>query len=396
MEIFEFNYGWDKVRARLTKGGGVYVDLPSRSGQRGSTYRESIVLEDRGWRFSSTQDDCIEYYFHVWLTDRGMVSWTNDLKNRIEYLSEPFDPDHPNAGLINDTVLKIHTIAKKIRDYQKRNLPVAEVFELRKYYLDTTLKMLGYDSIDAVGEKLDVSRGYLALSKVAKSLEKYKNLATAVYSTGKAGDYDCYISKFLDEVTRDDVIEYIRPIKEEVDSNIAFMREQEESLELKRKVCPEYRRDMNKKMGLYTWDDYEENVKKVAMLLLELNADLLTPEQRVKFGIPEFVRIEKLETDDKIARLIDTKSFNDACNVEDELVYQESKQLVGRLKEIDPEIVSTEESIPREKIVQLLASELKDIEERKDSISIHENIYKKYYSKARKVNSKVQEDDYVL
>ena len=209
MEVLEFSYGWSKVRARLTKGGGVYVDLPAKCGRGGSTIRESIVLEDRGWRFSSTEDECIDYYFHVWLTENGTVSWTNDMSSRIQYLDEPFNPDYPNAGLINDTVIKLHTIAKTIRDYQKRNLPIEEVFELRKYYLDTTLKMLGYDSIDSVGEKLKEPGRYLGLSRVAENLESYKQLAHLVYSLGKAGDYDMYTQRLNSEVTREEVIELI-------------------------------------------------------------------------------------------------------------------------------------------------------------------------------------------
>lgn len=391
MEVLEFSYGWSKVKARLTKGGGVYVDLPAKCGRGGSTIRESIVLEDRGWRFTSTQDECIEYYFHVWLTENGTVSWTNDLSSRIQYLDEPFNPDYPNAGLINDTVIKLHTIAKTIKDYQKRNLPIEEVFELRKYYLDTTLKMLGYDSIDSVGEKLKEPGRYLGLSRVAENLESYKQLAHLVYSLGKAGDYDMYTQRLNSEVTREEVIEYIRSVKEQVDANVAFMQEQETGIETKRLVYPEYRRNLCKKTGIYTWEDYEEKVKSVALLLLELNADLLTPAQREKLGIPEFEFIDQIGAEDKISTIIDNKDFNDACRVEDELAYQEARELVRRAKEIKPEVYPSDpEAITTEDIVGIMESELKVITERKDAIENHEKIYAKYYSKARKQREKVK------
>lgn len=390
MEILEFYYGWSHIRARLSKSGGVYVDLPSRIG-----YRDSIVLEERGWRYTSTQDDYTDYYFHVWLTDKGMVSWANDMTRGIQYQSEPFNPDYPNAGLINDTVLKVHTIAKTIREYQSRNLPIAEAFELRKNYLDTTLKMLGYDSIDAVGEELDESKAYLPLNRVVDCLENYKHLGTFVYSQGKAGDYDMYTQRFAENTTREEILEYMQSIQEQVDSNVAFMQKHEEALELKRKIYPDYREDFSKKAGVYIWDDYKEKVKSVALLLLELNADILTPEQREKLGIPEFKLIDQLEADDKIAKVIDTKEFNEACKAEDETAYEEAKELVRRAKEIKIELYPSDpEAITAEDVVNTLESELKEITERKESIEKQDQIYAKYYSKARK-KAEVREDEYV-
>ena len=389
MEVFEFDYGWSRVRARLTKGGGVYVDLPSRIG-----YRDSIVLEDRGWRYSSTEDDCIDYYFHVWLTDKGMVSWANDMSRGIQYINEPFNPDYPNCGLINDTVIKLHKIATTIKEYKARNLPIAEAFELRKNYLDTTLKMLGYDSIDAVGEELDESKAYLPLNRVVDCLENYKHLGSFIYSLGKAGDYDMYTQRFAKETTREEILEYMQGIQEQVDLNVAFMQKHEKDLELKRKIYPEYRDDLAKKAGVYIWDDYKEKVKSVALLLLELNADLLTPAQREKLGIPEFKLIDQIDADDKIAKVIDSKEFNEACKAEDEIAYEEAKELVRRAKEIKPEVYPSDpEAVTAEEIVSTLESELKEITERKESIEKQDQIYAKYYSKARK-KVKVREDEY--
>ena len=148
MEIYEFDHGWDLIRVRIRKAGSVYVDLPARFGERGGIFRESIVLEDRGWRFTSTQSDDCEYYFHVWLTDDGRLSWANDMSRGIQYCSEKFDPNYPNAGYLNDTALKLYTISQEVKKYQARNLPTHEVFELRKRYLNAVLKMLGYEVND--------------------------------------------------------------------------------------------------------------------------------------------------------------------------------------------------------------------------------------------------------
>ena len=170
-------------------------------------------------------------------------------------------------------------------------------------------------------------------------------------------------------LTREEVIEYIRSVKEQVDANVVFMQEQEAGIETKRLVYPEYRRNLCEKTGTYTWEDYEEKVKSVALLLLELNADLLTPAQREKLGIPEFEFIDQIGAEDKISTIIDNKDFNDACRVEDELAYQEARELVRRAKEIKPEVYPSDpEAITTEDIVGIMESELKVITERKDAI----------------------------
>ena len=203
-----------------------------------------------------------------------------------------------------------------------------------------------------------------------------------------------YTQRFKEDVTREEVLEYMQSIQEQVDSNIEFMQKHDKDLALKRRIYPDYRDNMSKKTGIYIWDDYKEKVKSVALLLLELNADILTPKQRENLGVPEFEVIDQVCADDKIAKVIDGKAFNDACKVEDEIAYEEAKELVRRAKEIKPEVYpSDSEAITAEDIVSTLESELKEITERKESIEKQDQIYAKYYSKARK-KVKVREDEY--
>ena len=389
MEIYEFDYGWSRLRARIWGKGSVYVDMPSRIG-----YTDRICLEERGWRYTSTQDDCIDYIFHMWMKDDGMMAWANDMSRGIQYLSEPFNSNYPNAGLLNDTAMKLYTVSHTIREYQKRNLPVQEVFELRKLYLTTALKTLGYDSIDAVGEPLDDSRGYLGLNRVVDSLEKYLDLSSLVHSLGKYGDYDQYTCRATKEATREQILEYAKPVKLQIDELLAFMQGKETELAEKRVILPEYRRNMKEKIGEYSFDDYEEKVKAVAILLLQLNADMLTDEQRAKFGIEAFKVVDELEVKDKISSLIDSDEFNLACRIEDEFAYDESEELVNFIKALEPVNEKFVEVYTREDIVRLLGSELEEFEERKQSVDVQDKIHKKYYTKNRsKQSGKSKEDD---
>ena len=398
MEVYEFRDGWDKIRVRFTKTGGVYIDMPLRYGRRGAILRDSIVREQRSWRFSSTQDDCIDYYFHMWLDDNGTLSWTNDMMYRREYASGKFDPNYPNAGVLNDTAIKLYNVTKRIEDYQKRNLPTREIFELRQLYLKTALKMLGYDSVDSVGEKLDDSRGYFGLTKVVDALENYVDLSRVVYSLGKAGDYDLFQSRIGEDATRENVLEFAKPVKYQIDELVKYMKEREDGLKEKRLIYPEYKKQMSIKAGEYTWDEYEEKVKSVAMLLLELNADLLSEEQRTKFGIKQVMFVEAIESKDKISKLIDTTEFNNVCGIEDEFVYEEAEELVRRINVLNSSDNPAKDIFSREDIVRLLSSELGELEERKQSVTLQQTIHKKYYSKKPKEAKKLEkvlEDEYV-
>ena len=393
MEVYEFDYGWNHVRARIWESGSIYVDLPLRWGQRGATFRDSICLEDRGWRFTSTQDDCIDYIFHMWMRDDGLMSYTNDMMSRIEFLDEPFNPDYPNAGYLNDTAMKLYTISHEIREYQKRNLPTKEIFDLRKMYLTVALKALGYDSIDSIENPLDDSRGYLGLNKVVDSLEKYRDLSKLVHSLGNYGDWEQYKSRATKEATREDCLEYAKPVKEQIDELVDFMSQREATIQDKRKVYPGYKVGMKEKEGELSFEFYESKVKAVALLLLELNADLLTDEQREKFGIKPFEVMSDIAVEDKISSLIDQKDFNDACLIEDGFAYDESEELVTRLRKINPESDFEEPVLPREAVVKLYEAELKDLEERKGSVATQEKIHKKYYSKTRKRDVKLKDDE---
>lgn len=399
MEVFEFDRGWSRLRARITKGGSVYVDLPSRYGQRNSIFRESITLEERGWRFTSTQDDCIEYIFHMWLRDDGMMSWANDLTPGIEYMREPFNPNYPNAGYLNDTAILLYDVSQKVRAYQKRNLPVADMVDLRRLYLTTTLKALGYDSIDAVENAPDISRGYLGLNRVVDSLEKYVDLSGVAHSLGMYGDYEQFKTAVTENVTREEILEYAKPVKDQIEDLVAFMQEAENAIKEKRNVYPGYRLNMREKEGESTCDTYEEYVKKVAILLLEINSDLLTEEQRQKFGIEPFKVVDPIDIEDKISSVIDNEDFNRACEIEDQFAFEETSELLEKLKSLKPKVVVpevVEPSLTQEEIDRLLSSEASEFEERSKSIGLQDTIHKKYYSKTRKKDDVKKLDDEIV
>ena len=198
-----------------------------------------------------------------------------------------------------------------------------------------------------------------------------------------------------DDETKEDMVEYYAPVKEQVEQYVEFIERRAKELEEKRRVLPGYKLNMKDKMGEFSYDAYEAKVKSVAMLLLELNADLLTNDQKAKFGFGEFVVVDDITIKDRISSLIDSEEFNTACRLEDEFAYAESQELVERMKVITDEELE-KLGLTREDVVRLLSGELEDLEERQSSVDDQEKIRKKYYSKVNRKPKAKSEDDEII
>ena len=334
MEIFNVEYEGKKIPVQKSENGSIFVLLPTRFGDRGSEFRETIVHEKRGWRFTSTQNDCIDYYFHLWLKEDGCLAWANDMTYEIQEFNTPFNPNYPNAGVLNDTALKLYNIVKQIEDYQKRDIPTTELLLLRQYYLNTALKALGYDSVDDVIQGNNNSNGYLSLNKIASQLEDYTDLSKLVISIGEVRGEESFISLATENMDRKKALELGATVKDQIQENIEFMQGEEKTLSKKRIILPEYRTKMEERMGVYTYDNYQHAVRNIALLLLELNPDLLTEEQRKSLELPEYTVLEDIALKDKISKLIDSKDFNNACEAENAFAHEQAEELIKIAKEI--------------------------------------------------------------
>ena len=371
MEIFEVVYEGKRIPVQKSERGSIYAVLPTRYGDRGSAFRETITHEDRGWRFTSTQDDCIDYYFHMWLKEDGRIAWANDMTYSIQEFSAPFNPYYPNAGVLNDTALQLYTIVEQIKAYQKRNLPVNELLLLRQYYLNTALKTLGYDSIESVINNDNNQGAVLGLNKIACLLEEYKDISYLVISLGEIRGEETVLCIAPDSVDRKVALERGVPVKDQIQDNIEFMQNESKDIINKRKVMPDYRKGMEK-IGIYTYDNYKNALKNTALLLLELNADLLTEGQRKELGLSEFKPMDDLALKDRISRLIDTKDFDNACKAENEFAYEQSQELIKRAKELQSKVAEGTPVIDLTSLTQMILDEEKLSFGRKKSLDNNE------------------------
>ena len=396
MEIFDVKYKGQTVQARLRNNGSVYIRLPERDGGNDSYYIESIEKESRGWRFSSFNSEDRDYLFHVWLRDDNSIAWANDMSPKIHESTKPFNRNYPNYGYLNDIICAVYDTVQEVKDYQKRDIPASTLLSLRKYYLTTTLRMLGYSSIDAIGEELDDSVGYLALNRIAEQLEDYKNLASLVHSVGTENGEDVIVATIPEDMDRDAVIEAARPVNDQMTSNVEYMKAQEESLYRRRAMIFDYKAIMSKKVKPEDWKTYSQAVRDTAILLLELNADLLTPEQKKKFKIPDMTSLDEITLKDRIARLIDSKGFNDACRIENEFAFDQSTKMVRKAEGMLDGVKDMDRKTnPVIELERLMEEEKTDAETRRQAIEAHQKLHSKYYGtgKIKPKNHDFDEDD---
>ncbi len=394
MEVFEVEYEGRKILVQKSERGSIYATLPPRLGDRGGVFRETITHESRGWRFTSTQDDDIEYYFHMWLKPDGRMAWANDMSHGIQEFNEPFNPYYPNAGVLNDTALQLYSIVKQIEEYQKRDIPAMELLLLRQYHLNATLKMLGYDSVEDVIKNSNNGRGYLALNRVSSQLEDYTDLSGLVISLGEISGEESFACIAPKDVDKRRALELGKPVKEQIESNVAYMQEHENGLAKRRSILPGYRTGMSDKVGVYTMDNYENAVRNTALLLLELNADLLTDEQRKELGIGEHKHLDELSLRDRISRLIDSKEFNDACKCEHEFACGQSEKLIETTKRIIDGMEPIERNSDYAKgLISLVLEETRALEARKRFVETHEDIEARFYAKKRNKRTIRDDDD---
>lgn len=294
-------------------------------GERGSEFREGISRDSQGWKFSSFVINQPEYRFDLWLRDDGRVACRNGMNNKVFVTKEVFDPNSKNDSKIANIALELYKTVEQLKDYEKRDLPISSTYKLRKKKLETTLKLLGYDSIDEFNSELDDSKGYLSLSTIGKQLENYVNLGEYVHLEGRKNEEDVIRIDVPEGITREQFIEIAMPVTEEYSQDLELIEKREQ----KTSVLSDYGAKISSKMPYNDWLIYSNVVKETARLLLELNADLLNQDNEVE--VTDCSQLTGIELKDRISLLIDSKAFSKACEIEKTAIRREGERLIRKI-----------------------------------------------------------------
>lgn len=349
MEIFEVLYREKKVNAIKKEKDEVYVILPTRYGEKGSKFKERVFRDVDGWKFESFLIDNPEYGFNLWIRDDGTLAYRTLDSDKILVTKQVFNPELQNAGKLNNVATELYNIVQQINAYEKRDIPASSTCKLRKKRLEATLKLLGFSGIEEVDEELNDSKGYLALTRIRKQLENYINLGEYIHLEGRE---DLIRVNVPEGMAREDFINLAIPVTDEYSSDLEYIKEQDEQREQKRSLLPDYCEEMSKKIPYGDWLIYSKVIKETGQLYLDLNADL------VNENIPDSSKLAGPLLEDRISKLIDSKEFAIACDIENRFAIREGERLIKR---VDSILQSADETMRNSSIMNSLTT-IKDEE----------------------------------
>lgn len=347
MEIFEVFYDGNKLEAKKTKEGKIYVDLPKRKRKQGDILFERISRDSEGWKYSCVSLKDFENEFKLWIRDDGRIAAYNNKTNKVIITKDIFDPNSPNMGQINHLVTEIYRTVEQLRNYEKKDIPAEVIIKLRRAELLTSLKMLGYSSIENIETELNDSKLYFALGRIREQLSKYINLANYIHIDRDKKDEEVVRVNIPEGLSREQFLSMIEPVKDTYVANESYMREQNEKMEQKRSITSDYCERISKKMPYSDWLLYSRVVKQTAELLLALNADLFLGTD-----------IEKKEDlKQKIFAFINSKDFAKACDIENRVIIREAKRLITDLESMLDEFDEENKRNPIAKSLEELIKE---------------------------------------
>ena len=189
----------------------------------------------------------------------------------------------------------------------------SEILRARRTIVVSTLKSLGYSSIESINETLDDTNLYFGLNKLGEELDNFK-----------LPNPDEEII-FLQ--TDEERLPVLKSLQERILREKETKAEIDDIFERARGVSEDYCLGMHKKIPYENWKKYSETVQKAARLYLALNADVIPKSVLRKAGVDEdLLDLNELEIEDRISQLIDSKDFILACSIEDEFCVRESSK----------------------------------------------------------------------
>ena len=367
--------------------------------KHGSSYSLNIAGgyisgSSEGWRYSFSDSEHPDYFFWIKYRKDGYMEYADDLMKRPGLSDGVYEPDSYTMGTLEDSARTLYYVSKQLEAYEKLGVAPAEVLELRYRMMGMTLKMLGYRSIDQVlhGEpNSDVA--LMDLDRVVKFIEKYPAFAQYITKGGYSSSptVDMKIPEDIDK----------EKFKQEFDAAKAALEEEEQYYSSRAEfwgnlkhpmIKPDFCSDMKDKVSSHDWADYSETVKKLAKVILSLNADLLAPAE--KMSLVQMTSLDKMEVEHQIFLVTQAPEMDDAITAESYFFISEVDALDQKMKE-DLKDDRTRNSTPGKLMQQFVTELQEEVDDRKKGIErrdYYRNVYP-YDKKRRKTTPKRKDDD---
>lgn len=306
--------------------GNYTIQTPVKSDNKGNKYRESISNDQYGWRFTSVKIGDENDVFNFWLQKDGKMLYSSQRDGKILVVPTN-DERYQKLGKFVYEAVKA-SLQKEVELLKNCDMP-----QLRREKLESELALLGYPSIQAVNYEQHDCSGFMVLRQMGEILEHYKTLGMVYRGSHGIVVNRAELPKVTDEQVRHDEAELMA----QAAHNQRYLTQQLEWLSTVRSVPGEetFFMGMKEKLSPEEWDMYSKVVRRTAEMLIAINADIIPSNERR--GIRDFSTLQGVRLEDEISSLIDSKSFAEACHIEDKFVKSEVENFAQSIEEMQLE-----------------------------------------------------------
>lgn len=330
MENYEVKYKGSTAIAYKDEKGGYRVLLPNKG-----EIREAIFREKDGWMFMATEPGT-DYCFNVWLKDDGRMFYTNDMIKTVKECTERFSPNSPETDDVTRTCKDMFDVIKQLAEYEKTcqslGASPTEILDLRKRWLSSSLRILGYSTTDKVKHPLEESSEFFHLGLICDQIRTAGNIGRYMkreaYPNGRES---CFVKLPENPEELEELKAMIEQLRENVERNEEIIETQPERDDLFRGIESTYCTNMRASIPPEHWDVYVTAVEQAAKGIMEINYDLVPELDRVGLRdatvLPDYSEEKRVDFQGIISDAIDTTESAVGCSVEDAYVMEQNNFL---------------------------------------------------------------------
>lgn len=395
MENLYLLHNGEKVIFTKLRNGNNGITLPLSVDEVGNYSKNTVEHDSIGWRISSREIVNKNAFSNVWITNHGDICYNSNENPETVWLGEKIDPDKQIDDPIYRRAQELYEILAQnletIIAYQDAEFVPSQVIDLRRKALAVYIKLLGYNSISDVRNNIEPSGEFVSLSNIGERLANYKKttfvrneinlLGNENYAIDFSG-IDLTGEKNVKEVVGE-CSELVKTLESEFQKDSNFIVKRNEILDRGRSLSGDYFLNMKDKVTVEEWKKYHSTVVKVAKLIMGLNYDVLSKEDRE--GIEDLSKLSQAEIEDEISQVIDDRNFDDACNIENQYATSETEQFEVKIDELTGSSISFRTGELAKSLKELKDEAIATRTEKKSKIEAFNQMNQMYLSATRKV-----------
>ena len=315
-EKFNITYRGKEIVATRSSDGKFFVRLPEQDG-----YSTDVISNENGWMFIRTDNSDIEYHFWMQLNDDGSLEHGNDIDRNQpgrRVSDYKYNPDTSYMGHLDDVAKEFYGVVEQLRGYRQLGVSPIDIIKIRQEFLDLSLKMLGYNSIQDVfyGEP-DPGNSIMDLERAIIFIEQQPALAQ--YATKvKHSKVESVATHNPDrwEYKKENVVAMMERARKVIDVGKTYYDSRTAYLDDKRDywLVPDFCSDMKSNVTTDDWEHYVDVTRRLGKLLLGFNADLLPAEFKMK--VIQATSADQLKVLDDITAITDFEDAERAIDIE--------------------------------------------------------------------------------